>query len=139
MLAALLAAMALITGIVRIIELRLDHPPQGEGSYEAAARILQELEALGQDRERLQKDRLPDGWYHFAYNDGSWYIAKGIDSHDEPDGGTVGVLTSNGDFGVFFTHICGRGPMPVEFSGSSAREVIENLRDQAVVYQPGTP
>jgi len=102
-----------------------DQPPRGEGSYRAADRILRELAEI---KGRNPADALPIGYHRFTYDDGSWYVAVGTDSHSEPDGGTLGILTSDGDMGVFFTHVCGGGEMPVLFFDKSPREVIEARR-----------
>lgn len=108
-----------------VIHAALDAPPEGEGSYEAAARIHQELEAL---RAGLPDLTLPAGYHQFQQADGSWYAATGIDTHSSADGGTVGVLTSDGEIAIFFTHVCGSGEMPLVFPGDSAAEVLANLK-----------
>ena len=102
-----------------------DDPPKGEGSYRAADRITRELAAI---KVAGSAAPLPVGYHRFTYDDGSWYVATGTNSHDGADGGTVGILTSDGDQGIFFTHVCGKGEMPVTFFEKSPKQVIENLR-----------
>jgi hypothetical protein len=109
-----------------------DDAPKGEGSYRAAERIaieLAKIKAMGGDAE------LPDGYYRFDYDDGSWYVATGTDSHAGPDGGTIGVLTSDGETGIFFTHVCGPGQMPVTFFNESPEEAIAALRSSGTEYK----
>lgn len=109
-----------------------DQPPKGEGSYRAAERISRELATI---KGKPLSDDLPQGYYRFTYDDGSWYVATGTDSHDGADGGTLGILTSDGDTAVFFTHICGKGEMPVTFFEKSPKEVIQQLRSTGKEYK----
>jgi hypothetical protein len=102
-----------------------DAAPRGEGSYVAAARIHSELLRM---KGALPDPRLPDGYHRFNHDDGTWYAATGIDSHSSPDGGTVGILTSDGQIAIFFTHVCGAGEMPLSFTGETSAEVLANLR-----------
>jgi hypothetical protein len=86
--------------------------------------------------------KLPVGYYRFACEKGGWYVATGTNSHGGPDGGTVGVLTSDGEFGVFFMHVCGGGEMPLVFPGSTPSEMMTLLRRSNPVYnrqQLGAP
>jgi hypothetical protein len=110
-----------------------DADPAGEGSYEAAARIHQDLERMRAD---LPEPPLPRGYFQFTNRDGSWYAATGIDSHSSPDGGTVGILTSTGEIAIFFTHVCGPGDMPLTFPGDSAAEVLANLKEASKQWTP---
>ena len=110
-----------------------DAPPAGEGSAKAGDRILRELAAL---KPTNAADPLPPGYHRFTFDDGSWYVATGIDSHKESDGGTVGVLTSAGEMAIFFTHVCGSGKMPVSFPGDSANAVLAGLKATTKQYQP---
>jgi len=117
---------------VLLVGCEADDPPKGEGSYKAAARIaseLAEIKAMGPD------GNLPDGYYRFDFDDGSWYVATGTDSHAGPDGGTIGILTSGGDHGIFFTHVCGPGEMPVTFFEESPEDVLEALRRSGTEYK----
>ena len=122
----------IILGVVAVVAAAIilglrhfDEPPRGDGSYRTADRILRELAEI---KGRNPSDALPSGYHRFTYDDGSWYVAVGTDSHSEPDGGTLGILTSDGEMGVFFTHVCGGGEMPVLFFEKSPREVIEARR-----------
>ena len=116
-----------------LVGCRSDAPPEGEGSYKAAARIVDELVAI---KARGPSTPLPTGFYKFTFKDGSWCIATGIDSHNSPDGGTVGILTSSGDTAIFFMHVCGPGPTPFEadMQGDSMVAVMEQIRRTKTEY-----
>jgi len=126
--AVLATLVALVVGGL-VVERQNDHLPRGEGSYEAAARLLVELKQLRRDGTGL-----PAGYYRIPCDNNTWYVATGIDSHGGPDGGTVGILTSDGEIEVIFTHVCGRGEMPLYFGLGTARDVLAGLRRTAVVY-----
>lgn len=80
-----------------------DAAPNGEGSTAAGVRMLTEI-------SKIAVGTVPTEYTRFEFNDGSWIAMKGIDSHGDPDGGTVAVVTNTGDSAVFFTHVCGPGP-----------------------------
>lgn len=124
-------AIIILGGAIFIAPQYFDYPPKGEGSYRAAERISHELSSI---RGKQVSDELPMGYFRFTFDDGSWYVATGTDSHGGADGGTLGILTSDGDIGVFFTHVCGKGEMPLEFFDKSPKEVIQGLRSQSKEY-----
>jgi hypothetical protein len=112
-----------------------DAAPRGEGSFRAADRIHAELESL---RAGLPQLQLPHGYHKFPLDDDAWYVVTGIDTHEERDGGTVGILTSEGEIGIFFTHVCGPGENPLIFRGDNPTELLGELRRMAEEWQPGT-
>ncbi len=104
-----------------------DAAPKGEGSTTAGARMLAEI-------SKVPVGTVPPGYTRFEFDDGSWIAIRGIDSHRDPDGGTVAVVTDSGDSAVFFTHVCGSGPTPLESlisSAESAPMALEKLQASA--------
>ena len=87
---------------------------------------------------KIPAGTVPPGYRRFDMKDGSWIALRGIDSHSTPDGGTVGVVTNTGEVAVFFTHVCGPGPAPLEFlfsSTESASKALDSLRTSAKEYK----
>lgn len=81
---------------------------------------------------------VPPGYMRVDCDDGSWIAVKGIDSHENADGGTVGMITSSGESAVFFTHVCGPGPTPLEGlfkTTESSRKALESVRASTKEYQ----
>ena len=105
-----------------VLEFR-DPAPEGEGSYSEAAVILAELEELALDAESL-----PEGCYRMGKLDGFHYYVIGTDSHKGDGGGTMGIKFPDQSIHLFFGHVCGEGPTPLEFSGGSKDEVLDGLR-----------
>lgn len=101
-----------------------DAAPAGEGSTAAGKAMFTEI-------ARSATGTVPPGYFRIECGDGSWIAARGIDSHDNPEGGTVGVVTNTGEAAVFFTHVCGPGPDPLVslFTDTkSSRGALESLR-----------
>ena len=101
-----------------------DSPPEGEGSFDAAQRLLTEI-------SDVSTGTVPPGYLRVDFGDGTWIAMKGIDSHNDPEGGTVAVVSDDGDAAVFFTHVCGPGPTPLESlvpPADTARMALQELR-----------
>ena len=107
-----------------VLEFR-DPAPEGEGSYSEAAVILAELEELALD---AKVESLPEGCYRMDKLDGFYYYVIGTDSHKGGGGGTMGIKFPDQSIYIFFGHVCGEGPTPLEFSGGSKDEVLDGLR-----------
>lgn len=105
--------------------------PKGDGSAVAGERMLTEI-------SHVSIGTVPPGYTRFDFDDGSWLAMKGIDSHGDADGGTVAVVTNAGDSAVFFTHVCGPGPTPLETlipPAESAPMALDGLRASTKEYK----
>jgi hypothetical protein len=96
-----------------IVRAWLGGPELGRGSVAAAARWKGIFEAIS-DPE-VVKTRYP-----FAavkrFDDGSWIVGVGEDSHASSDGGTIVVKESDGSVRAFFGHVCGPDLLADAFS-----------------------
>ena len=109
-----------------------DAAPEGEGSIVAGERMLEEI-------SKVSVGTVPPGYTRFNFDDGSWIAIKGIDSHGGPDGGTVGLVTNEGESAIFFTHVCGPGATPLEGivpSAESASMALDRMRATKKEYRP---
>jgi len=66
--------------------------------------------------------------YRMGKLDGFHYYVIGTDSHKGGGGGTMGIKFPDQSIHLFFGHVCGEGPTPLEFSGDSKDEVLDGLR-----------
>ncbi len=129
-----IVAGGLALAVACLIHVHGDAAPRGEGSFRAAKKVYSELESL---RSHLPALQLRKGYYKFSFNDGGWYVATGIDTHTERDGGTLGILTSDGEVAVFFTHVCGPGTAALELlPGDNPAEMLEKLRAISTEWKP---
>ena len=114
--------------IVWLLILNRDEAPDGEGSFREAHEIYAALAAIDPSES---EDNLPDKFYRFEYDNGFSYIATGTDSHlPGGGGGTIGLLFADGSRHIFFGHVCGPGPTPLEFQGRSKESMLDNLRKE---------
>ena len=108
-----------------------DAAPRGEGSAAAGQAMFVEI-------AKVPAGTVPPGYLRINFKDGTWIAARGIDSHGDPDGGTVGTVTNAGEAAVFFTHVCGPGPSPLEFlftNSESASRALEALRASSIAQE----
>lgn len=110
-----------------------DAAPKGEGSITAGDAMFSEI-------AKIPCGTVPPGYTRFDFKDGSWIAVRGIDSHNSPDGGTVGMVTNAGESAVVFTHVCGAGPTPLaglmSSQAESASKALASVRASFKEYTP---
>ncbi len=99
----ILLVLVIAFGILTMLALN-QGPEMGLGSKERAEKWRAIFAALG-DPEHIKTK------YPFAamrkYDDRTWIVGVGEDSHGDRSGGTIVVQGSDGKTRVFFGHVCG--------------------------------